>query len=632
MIEQDPKGRMYHFHTTPAMPPYLLAFAVGHWDMVSGFTVGGAPVDVYTPIGQAQRGQFALTIAADSIDFFESYLGVPYPLPRLQLASIPDFAPGAMENWGFVTFRDVALLGAPGDTAQASLARIAEVVVHENCHMWAGDLVSPKSWADLWLNEGFASMLPLLCLTQIAPAYSSWLDFRRFDVQEAMTFDFSRYTHPIRLPDESATPQFDSVTYSKGATVLYMLWGLMGDAEFRGSLKQYFTEYQFGSASTDDLVASFDGSSRANVTSFMRVWTERAGFPTITVSRTNDGFLLRQGRLTVDGTEIEGVWPLPIGISDGSRVLMNERTLRVPGTGLVTFNDGREAMAMIEYDEDLLPEVLGNFRALSAGARWMLLEDLRLLVLSRRTSPSRLWEAIERVWNETDVDVIEAALGAADFMFSLWPERLGVPLSDIFRRFVNLTRAPSETLIVTRLRAALATFLGVRVGDASTVELLEAIRLDEAPEDLLSVLMRLRAQWDFELVKHWFETAETPQRRNAAQVGMGATENDVDKAFEMLIGGVKSHEVATLLSSLSRNSRAKGMIPGWVIEKSSWLKTTFGNEMSAIIGIALGSVDEEGELYELSRFLEAEWPRLDQTIGRGKELAKARIDLACVKW
>jgi aminopeptidase N len=412
MIELHPNGRMYHFHTTPAMPPYLLAFAVGYWDMISGFTARGIPIDVYTPVGQAQRGEFALTIAADSIDFFEDYLDVPYPLPRLQLASIPDFAPGAMENWGLVTFRDTALLGVPGDTAHASLARIADIVVHENYHMWAGDLVSPKSWADLWLNEGFASMLPLLCLTSIAPAYSSWSDFRRLDVQEAIAFDFSQYTHPIRLPDESATPQFDSVTYSKGATVLYMLRAMMGDVEFRVSLKQYFAEYKFGSASTQDLVASIDGSSVANVTSFMRVWTERPGFPTITVSRTTDGFLLRQRRLTIDGTEIEGVWPLPISISGRSSVLMNEETLTVVGTGLMTFNDGREAMAMIEYDKDLLPEVLAKFKDLSAGARWMLIEDLRLLVLARRTSPGRLWSAVESVSNETDLDVVETGLGA----------------------------------------------------------------------------------------------------------------------------------------------------------------------------------------------------------------------------
>jgi aminopeptidase N len=166
--------------------------------MISGFTRRGILIDVYTPTGQIQRGKFVLHIAADSIGFFENYLEVPYPPARLQLASIPDFAPGAMENWGFITFRDAAL----GDTAHASLARIAEVVVHESCHMWAGDLVSPKSWADLWLNEGFASMLPLLCLTQIAPAYSSWSDFRRFDVQEAIAFDFSRHTHPIRKRTE----------------------------------------------------------------------------------------------------------------------------------------------------------------------------------------------------------------------------------------------------------------------------------------------------------------------------------------------------------------------------------------------------------------------------------------------
>jgi hypothetical protein len=623
---------MYHFHTTPAMPPYLFAFAVGYWDMISGFTARGIPIDVYTPIGQVQRGQFALRIAADSIDFFESYLDVPYPLPRLQLASIPDFAPGAMENWGFVTFRDAALLGAPGDTAHASLARIAEVVVHENCHMWAGDLVSPKSWADLWLNEGFASMLPLLCLTEIAPAYASWSDFRRLDVQEAIDFDFSRYTHPIRLLDDSATPEFDSVTYSKGATVLYMLRAVMSDDQFRSSLRQYFAEYKFGSASTDDLVASFDRSSRANVTSFMRIWTERPGFPTITVSRTNGGFLLRQRRLTVDGGEIEGVWPLPISVSDRSTIMMmNDATLIVTATGLVTFNDGREAMAIIEYDKDVLPEVLANFKAISAGARWMLIEDLRLLVLARRTSPGRLWAAIECVSNETDLDVVEAALGAADFMFGIWP-KLSVPLAEIFRRFLNLTRAPGETLIAARLRTGLAAVLGPRVGDAATVNLLEEIPIEEAPEDLLSVLMRLKPVRDFEFVKDWFLKAETPQRRNAGLVGMGATENKIDEAFRMLIGGVKSHEVATLLASLGRNGRAKGRIPGWVIEKSSWLKTTFGNAMDKIIGITLEAVDDEEKLEDLTKFLEAEWPTLNQTIGRAKELAKARIDLADVEW
>ena len=140
------------FETTPMMSTYLLAFVVGEFDYIEGKTENGVVLRVYTPPGKQDHGNFALEIGLKALDLFDETFGEKFPLPKMDMVGIPEFAAGAMENWGLITYREAALLLDPDNASAQQTSRVCNVVVHELAHQWFGNLVTMEWWSDLWLN------------------------------------------------------------------------------------------------------------------------------------------------------------------------------------------------------------------------------------------------------------------------------------------------------------------------------------------------------------------------------------------------------------------------------------------------------------------------------------------------
>src|SRR5512141_1522467 len=227
--------KMVRFADTIKMSTYLVAFIVGQIESTEPVMIGKTPLRLWAIPGKKHLTKFGQDIAAASLSFFESYYGIPYPGDKLDLLAIPDFASGAMENLGAITYRETALLVDRQNATHGELERVADVVAHENAHMWFGDLVTMSWWNGIWLNEAFATFMEMLAVDAWKPAWQRWTTFG-VSRAAAMATDGLWSTRPIEFPVQApkdADAMFDVLTYEKGASVLRMLEQHIGPTVFR---------------------------------------------------------------------------------------------------------------------------------------------------------------------------------------------------------------------------------------------------------------------------------------------------------------------------------------------------------------------------------------------------------------
>ncbi|MEO5949592.1 MAG: M1 family metallopeptidase, partial [Candidatus Saccharimonas sp.] len=302
--EARDKATLTTFDVSPVMSTYLVAFVVGDMQRATKTTAGGVEVNVYATKAHRHKSlTFALEHAARTIDFFDEYFGVPYPLPKSDHVALPDFSSGAMENWGLVTYREIALLADPKTIGISGKQYIAEVVSHELSHQWFGNLVTMKWWDNLWLNESFASVMEYLAPASLYPEWNSWFDFTTREGVAALRRDAIDGVQPVELavnhPDE-ITSLFDgAIVYAKGGRLLHMMQTWIGEDAFRTGLKAYFTKHQYGNTSGDDLWDALSESSHKDVGKLMHTWITQSGYPVIHASLQNGEIVLRQEQFFV---------------------------------------------------------------------------------------------------------------------------------------------------------------------------------------------------------------------------------------------------------------------------------------------------------------------------------------------
>ena len=265
------------------MSTYLVAFVVGELEATEPVTVGRTPLRVWCTPGKKRLASFGQAIGAFSLKLYEDYYGQPYPGDKLDLIAIPDFAAGAMENLGAITFRETALLVDESAATHAELERVADVVAHENAHMWFGDLVTMSWWNGLWLNEAFATFLEMVAVDAWKPEWQRWTTFG-VSRSAALSVDGLHSTRPIEFPVEApkdADAMFDVLTYEKGASVLRMMEQYLGADVFRAGVRLYLERHKFANTETGDLWAALGEAARQPIPEIMNGWVFRAGYPLV---------------------------------------------------------------------------------------------------------------------------------------------------------------------------------------------------------------------------------------------------------------------------------------------------------------------------------------------------------------
>ena len=350
--EVRPGVKSVRYAETPIMSTYLLAFIVGDLSYIEEVGDNGTLMRVFTTRGREEQGRFALETSIRLLKYFNDYFGIPYPLPKLDHFAIPDFAAGAMENWGAITYRETALLVDPENTSVGTRQIVAAIIAHEMAHMWFGDLVTMAWWNDLWLNESFASWMGDKATDNLFPDWEVWTQFVSSDTNRALSLDGLRNSHPIE--QEVSNPAqigelFDAISYSKGGSILRMLESFLGEETFRQGLNKYLTTHQYANAERTDLWNALADVSGEPVAEIMDSWVLQTGYPMLDVGiERSDGNInlhMMQRRFVYDAilqdsAADETLWKVPIGVytsngEDSASRLMDSKLLAwdVPDSG-----------------------------------------------------------------------------------------------------------------------------------------------------------------------------------------------------------------------------------------------------------------------------------------------------------
>ena len=367
------KRKAVKFNRSPKMSTYLLAFVVAELKSISTDKFR-LPIKVWmTPEQNEEDGKFALEVAAKTLAFYEKAFQAPYPLPKMDMVAIPDFAAGAMENWGLVTYRVVDLLFDQKSAGAATKERVAEVVQHELAHQWFGNLVTMDFWDGLWLNEGFATWMSWYSCNEFYPEWKVWETFVIDTLQGALGLDGLRSSHPIEVPvhrAEDINQIFDAISYSKGSAVLRMISKYIGEEVFIEGVRRYIKKHAWGNTQTSDLWDALADASGKDVAHVMDVWTKNIGYPVVTVTENekDSSITVKQNRFLRTGDvkpeEDKVIYPVILGLKtkdgvDESLILeTREQTFKLKnGLDFYKLNSDHSALYRTSYTPERLTKL-----------------------------------------------------------------------------------------------------------------------------------------------------------------------------------------------------------------------------------------------------------------------------------
>ncbi len=425
------KKTLLKFSRTPKMSTYLLYLGVGDFEFLDG-QVGKTLIRIITTRGKSLQGKIALEFAKQFLTFYQDYFRIKYPLPKLDMIAIPDFASGAMENWGAITFRETVLLYDPKTSSTETKQHIAEVISHEIAHQWFGNLVTMKWWNDLWLNESFATFMATKAVDTFYPKWDFWDQFLISEMTGGLSLDSLKTSHPIDVKVKSPAEVrqiFDEISYNKGGSVLMMLENFLGERNFRKGLHNYLIKHKYDNADTEDLWDSLAVISRQPVRQMMNSWVRQVGYPLIEATIFDSRIRLTQKRFLMEnnGKLKNGNWVIPLSIRIGdrhiSKLMTKPLTLSFHRThDWIKINAGQKGFYRVKYDDDIL-EQLGHLvqeKKLSNVDRWSIQHDLFALCVSNQISLIKYLDFLEYYIDEDDYLVSMDIINNLNFLYGIF--------------------------------------------------------------------------------------------------------------------------------------------------------------------------------------------------------------------
>jgi puromycin-sensitive aminopeptidase len=596
------------FKETMPMSTYLVAFVVGPLEatepvLVESANGGTIPLRIVHVPGKAHLTEFGLDVGAHALRWYQHYYGIAYPTDKCDMLALPDFAAGAMENLGCITYRENLLLADPATATQIELQTLADVVTHEMAHMWFGDLVTMKWWNGIWLNEAFATFMEIACCDAFKPEWQRWTTFS-LERSVAFETDSLANTRSVEYPVEAphdCDGMFDVLTYQKGGSLLRMLEQYLGEEEFRVGVSHYLTKHEYGNTETGDL---WDGIEEANsgtaVRALMDSWIWQPGYPLVSARIDGRELVLEQRRFSFDDSQLDDagaatLFMVPVHLRIGdveSKVLLERDELRIALTepaATIVVNAGGHGFMRVAYDDSLRARLVGDaLSGLTVIDRYNLVDDAWNAVVAGRLPAADYVTFAEGFTSERDLAVWQAIAVALRCVGRLVD---GQPYAAFQLRVAALVSpalaelgwepAAGETELTKKLRGLLVGVLAVLGNDSDAQRrcrtLLEAALADPAAVDpeLVSAATNAVASSgtdaDYDRYLASFRSATTPQEQLRYMYALAEFPEaaQIQRTIDLALSGeVKTQNAPFLLNRCIAN-RFNGLM-AWNAVRQHW--------------------------------------------------------------
>ncbi len=544
------RKKRVEFAETMVMSTYLVALIVGEFRSSKPVNVNGKEVRIWCVPGKEHLTDFALKAAAFGLDWYEKYFDIPYPGgDKVDHIAIPDFASGAMENLGLITYRETALLLDEKTAAHVNRKRVAEVVLHELAHMWFGDLVTMDWWNGLWLNESFATFMENLCLSHWKPDWNVWEEFA-LGRAAAARLDALKSTHPIECPIDHPNKideLFDLISYEKGCSVLYQIHQFIGKDAFQKGIRAYLKKHAYKNTQTHDLWDALEESCRQSgsnvpVREIMDAWVFTPGHPVIEVKEGEQaGFITLSQKpfKFIQQEQDQTTWPIPVTMRIGKQGSQEEKKFVLSGPeqnvyagegyDYIVVNAGGSGFYRVVYASSLNARLFANVQGnLSVVERFNLINDSWATVRARITPVTDYLEMVKTFQGEQDPNVWATIAGSLRTLHRLVSGDHRGALEKVIRDLVGPAVArlgwdarDNESVQVRELRGTLINVLGT-IGDdketqtraASYFDLWKADKAKVEPNVVPALVTILAHSGDEKRYDEFFQlskAATTPQ-------------------------------------------------------------------------------------------------------------------------
>lgn len=650
------------FETTPIMSSYLLAWVVGEMHKKTAFTKNGVEVNIWaTPNQSLDSLDFALDISTRTIDFFNDYFGTSYPFKKCDQVALPDFSSGAMENWGLITYREVALLADPKTSSTSDKHYIATVIAHELSHQWFGNLVTMKWWNDLWLNESFASLIEYVAVNAIEPTWNVWQDFASFDSIIALRRDSVAGVQSVQTevnhPDEINTLFDGAIVYSKGARLIQMLQKYIGDENFKLGLQNYFKKYAYKNTVAEDLWDELSIVSGLNIASFMNKWISQSGYPVLHVELIDNKLTLSQNRLASPRADKDNtLWPIVLN-SNNNKIpkILNTKssTFKLDELTNIRFNVGSYSHFITHYPHQILQSIISDLEKgiLTPIARLQILNEQSILANAGIISNAELVVLLNSYTEET-VESVWSIIGSTIGNLKKYVDdnkEAEEKLRSLAEKLVNKqytllgwTKKDNEQDVDTKLRSIiLGLMLYSENKDATKIanKIYANSNITELDAEIRSLILSNFVKYESSLSKiiplmDTYKKTESSSLRQDICAGLTSTRSlDIAK---YILDKVKDPEIirpqdaSRWVIYLLRNKYTKSIVWKWLQNNWDWIEKTFEGDKSYddFPRYAASALSTKAELKEFKEFFTPmlDTPSLSRVIEMGINEITDRLD------